>query len=497
MTDRTAPPAADNAALDTMRFRADPWADATIARILCSSDAPAPLSDPSEVHEAILAHWQPRWDKLTTVNKAIAAWTDNATMLQWRAGDAALPDDIGAALEDYLQAARVPPTWLDEKKIARAERLFIDHGALSVTLLFCASLPQCYVVPDLSAVLQITGQLDDNTGHRIRATGAMIFPVMMHKGLAHDQGAGLAQIFKVRLIHATIRHLILRQSPEAAMAHSGRVGVTDLANRSEVISPLAEIAKSDSMNRALVASGWNTPDRGLPCNQEELAYTLLTFSYVFLDGLRKLGIGLPQTDEEAYLHTWNVVGYYLGIEDSLMAHSMDDAALLFDAMQARGRAGQRSKPITPDPRPLLGNALMNGMKTIIPWRIAKPFPVLMTRYICGTATASDLGLNGAVWWSSKALFYLLMFIARFIDATVRRKIPQFSTCRFITRLLGYQLITRLLMSETRPLKLPEQESVRMNNVLNQWGRDQFAPAWMNKVEGLMTTKNGWGSENKR
>ncbi len=494
MKDRTAPPAADNAALDTMRFRADPWADATIAKILGGSALSAQPSDNADA-AAVMAHWQPRCDKLTTVNQVFAAWTDNAAILRWRAAGSGLPDDIGNALEAYLQAAAVRPDWFDAEKIARAEQLFMDHGALSVTLLFCASLPQCYVVPDLSAVLQITGQLDNNAEHRVRATGAMIFPVMMNDGLAYDQGAGLAQIFKVRLIHATIRHLILRKSPETVMAESGRIGRTN--TNSDVIAPLAEIAKSDSMNRALLAGGWNTPDRGLPCNQEELAYTLLTFSYVFLEGLRKLGIGLPQADEEAYLHTWNVVGYYLGIDATLMAHTMDDAARLFAAMQARGRAGQLSKPITPDPRPSLGNALMHAMKTIIPWTIAKPFPVLMTRYLCGNATALDLGLNGAVWWSSKALFYLLMLIAKSIDATVRRTFPQFSTCRFITRLLGYQLITRLLMSETRPLKLPEHESVRMNNLLNQWGRDQLAPAWMNKLEGMMTTKDGWGSENKR
>ena len=43
-----------------------------------------------------------------------------------------------------------------------------DHGALSCILLFCASLPECYVVPDLSSVLHTTGQLEQNTEYRIR-----------------------------------------------------------------------------------------------------------------------------------------------------------------------------------------------------------------------------------------------------------------------------------------------------------------------------------------
>ena len=45
------------------------------------------------------------------------------------------------------------PEWLDPAKVERAEQLFIDDGALSCVLLFCASLPECYVIPDLSMVL--------------------------------------------------------------------------------------------------------------------------------------------------------------------------------------------------------------------------------------------------------------------------------------------------------------------------------------------------------
>ncbi|MEB0178442.1 oxygenase MpaB family protein, partial [Undibacterium sp. CCC3.4] len=71
---------------------------------------------------------------------------------------------------------------------------------------------------------------------------------------------------------------------------------------------------------------------GLPCNQEELAYTLLTFGYVFLRSLRTLGLGLAQEDELAYLHTWNVVGHILGIRRELMAETMEQAEALFNQM---------------------------------------------------------------------------------------------------------------------------------------------------------------------
>ncbi|NKF15305.1 oxygenase MpaB family protein, partial [Rhizobium phaseoli] len=88
---------------------------------------------------------------------------------------------------------------------------------------------------------------------------------------------------------------------------------------------------------------------------------------------RRLGLGLPPGDEEAYLHAWNVVGHVLGIDRSLMVETMAQGDALMALMQARGRA----EPVTPDPRPALGQALMQTMANALPWRIVKPLPQLM------------------------------------------------------------------------------------------------------------------------
>ena len=115
-------------------------------------------------------------------------WQATEGTVQVGEGDKAIKDYVTAemaeALTHYLQAAQVLPPWADARKIERAEKLFMDHGALSCILLFCASLPECYVVPDLSSVLHTTGQLEQNTEYRIRSTAAMIFPVMLHGGLS-------------------------------------------------------------------------------------------------------------------------------------------------------------------------------------------------------------------------------------------------------------------------------------------------------------------------
>jgi hypothetical protein len=255
------------------------------------------------------------------------------------------------------------------------------------------------------------------------------------------------------------------------------------------------LQKTSDMHQMLFAHGWNVPAEGLPCNQEELAYTLLTFSYVFLRSMRILNLAFSKEDEEAYLHAWNVAGHYLGIERELMVETMDEAAKLFDQMQARGRADWVAKttanPAAPDPRPALGNALINAMSSVIPSSVFKAFPLLFTRYLCGKATSKDLGLNEQVSWPSLFAFCATILIARGIDAIGRKIKPGFSITRLITRALGYQFMSKLLMDETKPLKLPNHVLTRVNAMMAGWGQDKQAGNWMNSIEDCFTTDGNW------
>lgn len=441
-----------------IRMRADPLADATIARML------GPIDN------------VPDWPTIGLINRQIEQWQDNAVLAGWKAG-AHVPAQVSEPLEAYVKAGMVLPPWTDAAKVLRGETLFMDYGMLSCTLLFCSSLPECYVIPDLSAVLHVAGQLEKHTEYRIRSTAAMIFPVMMRGGLTTPEGGGVAQVLKVRLIHATIRHLILRGDPSE----------TDLLGS---VAPLRPDMAADNMHQALFEHGWDTGRDGLPCNQEELAYTLLTFGYVFLRSMRKLGLGLPQADEEAYLHTWNVMGHILGIERSLMPDTMEQAAAMFAAFQARGRA----EPYTPDSRPALGRDLMKTMEDVIPLRIIRPFPVLLTRYLCGGTTAKDIGIDQRVSFLSRFLFAFCMFVARGIDGFGRLFFPGFSMCRLLTRVVGYQFTVKLLMDQTRPLKLPPVLLNRVATMTRSWHLDPKAPKWVNKLELRLTGRGPHGGQ---
>jgi ER-bound oxygenase mpaB/B'/Rubber oxygenase, catalytic domain len=69
--------------------------------------------------------------------------------------------------------------------------------------------------------------------------------------------------------------------------------------------------------RSMQEPAWS-PSLGEPINQEDLAGTLLTFSLVVLDGLRKIGADLSPLAERGYFAVWCHIGTILGIDPRLM-----------------------------------------------------------------------------------------------------------------------------------------------------------------------------------
>jgi len=124
-------------------------------------------------------------------------------------------------------------------------------------------------------------------------------------------------------------------------------------------------------------------------------------------------------------------------------------------------------------------------------------PVLMTRHLCGPATSADLGLDGRVSWLSRALFALGMGVVGVIDRVARLVWPDFSLSRFVVRVLGYHVVTKLLMDQTRPLQLPDHLLSRVRDVVAAWSDDPKAPRWLNVMEDRFTTIGAWKSVVRR
>jgi hypothetical protein len=310
-------------------------------------------------------------------------------------------------LREYLDLSARLPDWADAARIRTGESVFLRYGLPSFGVLACASLPECYVLRDVAAVLGTTQRLAEHARRRIFETAMMVLAVMAEDGLAPG-GSGIRVVQKVRLMHAAVRHLILTQPPAAI----------DRAPRS-----LAD---------TLLAQRWPA-ERGTPLSQEDLAAVLLTFSHVMLRGWTHLGIELSADEAAGYLHSWNIVGHVLGIRDDLLARDVEDAAALFAAIKQRraadtpdGRAltasllgfcesfaGPSRLLLRPVPRILMRGLLrpetcgMLGVPELSPWHLAYR-PLLRATVRVGNGVKSDVfrglpGLAGASAWVSRRL----------------------------------------------------------------------------------------------
>jgi hypothetical protein len=275
-------------------------------------------------------------------------------------------DDVPAGpwppqMQEYLRSSAQLPAWADAARIRVGERLFLRVGLSSFGVLACASLPECYVLRDVAAVLGATQRLAEHARRRIFETAIMVLAVMAEGGLA-GSGSGIRVVQKVRLMHAAVRHLIL--TPPSAGAERSPATFAD----------------------ALLAQRWPA-ERGTPLSQEDLAAVLLTFSHVILRGWTHLGLELTDGEAAAYLHGWNVVGHLLGIRDELLARDVADSAALFEAIKRRRAAD------TPDGRALTRSLIEVCESFAGPSQVLlRPIPRILMRGFLRAETCDMLGV---------------------------------------------------------------------------------------------------------
>ena len=157
------------------------------------------------------------------------------------------------------------------------------------------------------------------------ATPSSVRPEHVHREL-HDRGTahagrrflwgrGYITTKKVRFLHASMRYMLLHPQQFHA-SHGGTAPPTNLA---QVI--------------ARRTHAWDVQSLGLPVNQEDLAYTLLTFGYMIPLGLEHWGCRFSTPEKEAFLHHWRLIGHVLGVEDELMTDDWTAAGQLYERIQ--------------------------------------------------------------------------------------------------------------------------------------------------------------------
>lgn len=298
------------------------------------------------VNDAILDAARLRGDRLAdeTVTAVFGAGDTAAVakLLSQLMRDDQQPGALPAPVLDYLatsaagirQAAAVD---------AAGERLFSEHGPEIMMLLCCYSLPSSYAAKKGVQVLHRTAYLAKRPNRRLFETAQFIVDVLSPGGLGAG-GRGLRTAQKVRLMHAAVRHLIL----------------------------------VDTRAR------WATADLGVPINQEDLLGTLMTFSWLILDGLERLGVVLTPDDQQAYLATWLKVGELMGVEPVLLPASVGEARATTELIERRQVAE------SPEGREMM-TALLDMMQSNTPHPF-KTLPPSLLREFLPANVAAFLGV---------------------------------------------------------------------------------------------------------
>jgi hypothetical protein len=253
------------------------------------------------------------------------------------------PSTFPPIVADYLKQLDELPDWADSGKIETAQRVFWEYGPRLILILHCYALPFCYVGRNGVQVLALTGRLSGNSTRRILETAQLLVDVMSPGGLTGPQGRARRTIQKVRLMHAAVRHLV-KQYPR-----------------------------------------WKT-EFGLPVNQEDLTGTLMAFSWISLDGLRRIGVALTDAEWDAYLHCWQIVGHQLGLSDDMIPADNDSAAALCAAI-ARRQFGP-----CPEGK-LMTKALIESVQYQLPGNLFDDAPGLFIRYFLGDEHAAMIGVE--------------------------------------------------------------------------------------------------------
>jgi hypothetical protein len=239
----------------------------------------------------------------------------------------------------------VPLPRPSEETVAIVRQLFETNASSIFLILACYSLPSAYAAANGARVLGRTRYLLETPIRRLCETAQFVIDVM-----TNPYERGLESARRVRLIHAAIRRLI----------------------------------SSDEREQ------WDALAWGVPLNQEDQAGTLMSFSWVVLDGLRKLGAEsvADARTRDATIEVWSWIGSHLGIQPILLPKSFEEAEALTRAIWAHQIVPRVPNPVGRE----LTQKLLEKMEETLPLPGFDPFVSCMMRFLLPPDVADSIGV---------------------------------------------------------------------------------------------------------
>lgn len=305
-------------------------------------------------------------------------------------------------LVDYFKPMPAPD-WVDIDKLRLGSELWRENTLMSLLALYSASLPACYLMKNGIPALYKTEKLAERQYifQRIYETGLMLAATMDQDGIRIVEDAELERekllLKALNNVNASGHweqqgpHLCRTNTEGASMLDTEKVlaEMQRLSGRKRYIWGNGYIAakkvrflhasmrymlthpqqfqaygdkdKPQTFSEAISQrdSAWDSVQYGKPVNQEDMAYTLLTFGLVIPQALSKWGLTISREQKEAFLHLWCLIGHIMGIDRKLLTDNWDEAEDLFKAIQQR-QAGSSDEGL------VLTQALMGFLDDYLP-----------------------------------------------------------------------------------------------------------------------------------
>lgn len=260
--------------------------------------------------------------------------------------DRPVPEELPPSIARWLQETAELPGWVDCDRFERGCRLVVEHGPQMCVVLATASLVYCYAGYPGVKVLTFSRRLDHDAVRRVGETAQFVLSVMA-PGSLDSGGRGIRKIQKVRLLHAGIRHLVT------------------------------------------TSRRWDVAGDGVPICQEDLAGTLMSFSAIVVDALRRLGVRVDNDEAEDYYYRCRAIGQMLGIDPAAIPPDLAAARELTDLIARRNhRRSEEGIEMT--------RALFDLHASSLPPGCAGAAPAL-TRYLVGDEMCALVDLPRTRW----------------------------------------------------------------------------------------------------
>jgi hypothetical protein len=215
------------------------------------------------------------------------------------AGEEGLPEGSPEPLRRFMAETSALPDGLDTARLERGGEVFLTHAFSAAVVLLASSLPAGYCAPRLSQILAISGDLDQHPYKRLMGVLQLLVNISTHRSF-EPNGVAVLMAQKMRLLHAGIRTIVPKYKKSFQQDH------------------------------------------GVPVSHVDMLATIMGFSYLVIDGLRKLGVDLSKQEEEDFYYLWRVFAQMVGIHpdgkpesDEYVPPDVDSAAAFYNAYAQR------------------------------------------------------------------------------------------------------------------------------------------------------------------